>query len=408
MIIRNHQAAMSNAQPQQFDYSHPVKRTKKRTGILHSLSLSSVASYMGVFLLIISVVAISYQPPKREASVVTPNGPTAGVSQATASVSQAASVDSLMATTVGATIADSAGLPVANNVANLSQSLATESMLAQTDTNVISKPQIVQPTANAKSVQEYTAVAGDTLPVIAQKYGISTQTIRWANNLTSDAVEPGRKLIIPPVDGILYTVKAGDTIDSIASRYGANRQDVITMNDLELSGNPAEGQRITIPNGNLPENERPGYQAPQPARNGYATSGVANGLRGNYSGGYGSASNLIASVGNKYAFGNCTWYAYERRVQLGLPVGSFWGNASTWAMNASAAGLLVDGSPSAGAIMQNGGGYGHVAIVESVNPGVSISISEMNGYRFGGGFNRIGRGDIPWSEAVSGMYRYIH
>ena len=404
MIIRNHEAVMGNAQPRQFDTSTPVKRSKKRTGIFHTLSLSSIASYMGVFLLIVSVVAISYQPPKREASVVTPNGPTAGVSQAAASVSPTASVDSLMATTVGATIADSTGLPVANNVANLSQSLATESMLAQTDTNVISKPQIVQPTANAKSVQEYTTVAGDTVPLIGQKYGISAQTIKWANGLTSDAVEPGRKLTILPVDGILYTIRPGDTIDSIAARYGANRQDIVTINDLELSGEPTAGQRLTIPNGNLPENERPGYQAPTTTRR----NPVANGLTGSYSGGYATTSNLTASVGNKYAFGNCTWYVYERRAQLGMPVGSFWGNATTWAMNAAAAGFLVDGNPTVGSIMQNGGGYGHVAVIEAVNPGVSVSVSEMNGYRFGGGFNRIGRGEIPWSEVMSGMYRYIH
>ncbi len=58
--------------------------------------------------------------------------------------------------------------------------------------------------------------------------------------------------------------------------------------------------------------------------------------------------------------------------------------------------------------MQNGGGYGHVAIVESVNPGVSVTISEMNGFRWGGGFNRVGFGNIPWNEAVGGRYQYIY
>lgn len=114
------------------------------------------------------------------------------------------------------------------------------------------------------------------------------------------------------------------------------------------------------------------------------------------------------SAGNRYAWGNCTWYAYERRMQLGNPVGSFWGNASTWAYSASAAGYLVDGNPTPGAVMQNGGGAGHVAIIEAVNPGVSVTISEMNGYRFGGGYARVGHGDISWGEATSGMYRYIH
>jgi len=363
-------------------------------GLLRSLSWTSAASYAGVFLLIITLVTISYEPPKQETSLGSLNSATSAATQTTATdVAQVAAVDSLMATSIGATIAESTGLPVAKNVTNLSQSLATESMLAQTDTNTISKPQIASITSDTHTVREYVAAAGDTATSVAEKYGLSSQTVRWANNLTSDAIEPGKSLVILPVDGVLYTVKSGDTVDSIAAKYGANRQDIIAINDLELVGNPAVGQQLTIPNGNLPDTERPGYVAPRAAT---------------VSSGYGTSSNLLASVGNGYAFGNCTWYAYERRVQLGLPVGSFWGNASTWAYNAQLAGLLVDGNPAAGAIMQNGGGYGHVAIVEAINPGVSISISEMNGYRFGGGFNRIGHGDIPWSEAVSGMYRYIH
>jgi surface antigen len=161
---------------------------------------------------------------------------------------------------------------------------------------------------------------------------------------------------------------------------------------------PAVGSQIVVPGGDLPASERPGYVAPRTYTS-YTSS---------YGSGSASYSNLSASVGNRYAFGNCTWYAYERRAQLGMPVGSFWGNASTWAYNASLAGYRVDGNPEAGAVMANGGGYGHVAVVESVNVGVSVHISEMNGYRWGGGFNRIASGDIPWSEAVSGMYRYIH
>jgi surface antigen len=58
--------------------------------------------------------------------------------------------------------------------------------------------------------------------------------------------------------------------------------------------------------------------------------------------------------------------------------------------------------------MANGGGYGHVAVVESVNSGVSVRVTEMNAYRCGGGFNRISTCDISWSEATSGMYNYIH
>lgn len=376
-------------------------RVPKRRKRAPMVSFSSMASYLGVFLLIVSLVAVSYQPPRREASVAavgTPEAP--AVNTAPADVTRA-SVDSLMATAIGATIAESTDLPIAFNVMNLSQSLAAESTLAQTDTNVISKPQIVQAASDTRMVKTYTTVVGDTIPSIAQKFGISAQTVKWANSLTSDAIEPGHNLSIPPVDGVTYVVRDGDTVDSIASKYKASSEQIVTFNDLELVGNPATGTSIIIPNGDLPETERPGYTAPAPRVN----AGVSY---GNYSGGSGTASNLSASVGNRYAYGNCTWYVYERRLQLGRPIGSFWGNANTWAINASAAGFAVNGSPAPGAIMQNGGGYGHVAVVESVNPGVSITISEMNGYRFNGGFNRIGRGEIPWSDATSGYYKYIH
>ena len=290
-------------------------------------------------------------------------------------------------------------MPISNNVANLSQSLAVESALSQTDANVISKPQIVQPTANSRAPQKYVAVAGDTTQSVGAKYGVSAQTVRWANNMASDAIEPGRNLTILPFDGTLYTVKAGDTVDSIASKYGGNRASIVADNDLELTGSPVVGSQILVRNGTLPTTEQPGYVAPVTR-----TTTSYN----SYSGGYGSSYSGNISAGNKYAWGNCTWYAYERRAQLGSPVGSFWGNASTWAYNARMSGFRVDGSPEAGAVMANGGGYGHVAIVESVNPGVSVTISEMNGYRFGGGFARVGHGEISWGEATSGMYQYIH
>jgi surface antigen len=61
--------------------------------------------------------------------------------------------------------------------------------------------------------------------------------------------------------------------------------------------------------------------------------------------------------------------------------------------------------------MANGGGYGgfgHVAVVEEVVPGQYVRVSEMNAYRGGGGFNRVSYFNVPWGEATSGMYRYIH
>ncbi len=304
------------------------------------------------------------------------------------------SVDQLVATNVAAGIAERAGLPVATNIANLSLSLSAESQLAQQNSNAISKPQIIQAAANSRDIKTYTAKAGETVTQIAAQFGLSPDTIKFANNLNSDAVEVGRQLTIPPVDGLIYTVKSGDTIDSIANKYRADLQRVVAYNDLELSG-VSEGRKIIIPAGSLPAEERPGYVSPRNA----ARSGA-------YNGGYSTLNAQIASAssGNRYAFGNCTWYAYERRAQLGRPVGSFWGNAATWSTGARmAGGYLVNNTPEPGAVMQNGGGYGHVAIVESVGSDGSITISEMN---YLGNFNRVTSRTVS-AESAAG-FNYIH
>lgn len=363
---------------------------------------NSLVLYTASFLAIIAVVAIGYQPPERTdaaASAVDPS------STAATTGASNVSIDDLYATKVAATIAETAGLPVATNVANLSQSLAQESVLARSDENIVAKPQIVKPTDDTRSIRMYVAKTGDTVQSIARQYGISPNTIKWANNLESDAVEKGRKLKILPVDGIIYTTESGDSVAEIAKKYRSTSSQIVTFNDLELSG-IRTGQQVIVPDGILPNTERPGYTNPN-------TSYSSNNT-GYYNAGVGSANPYLAgaSAGNRYAFGNCTWYAFERRKQLGRPVGSFWGNASTWAAYASASGFNVNGTPAPGAVMQNGAygyfGYGHVAIVESVDQGKSITITEMNAYRFGGGFNTVGRGTIPWSEATSGMFNYIH
>ena len=398
MIIRNPSSALGIAQAPVLEISSAtqVRQQKRTRASRHFVSMSSISAYVGVFLLVMSLVVVSYHAPQKQNSLASANIATATTSAGT---SQSA-VDSLMATSIGATIAESTDLPVANNITNLAQSLAIENTLAHTDTNIISKPQIVQPTSDSRTPKTYTTVAGDNVATIAQRYGVSSQTIKWTNKLTSDALEPGKTLTIPPIDGLVYTVKAGDTIDSIVARYKADRSRLVAFNDLELSA-PVVGSQIIIPGGDLPLEEQPGYVAPR-------RTTTTTAYTSTYSGGYSSRWGGGTSGGNRYAWGNCTWYAYERRAQLGSPVGGMWGNANTWAYSAAASGYQVDGNPAPGAVMANGGGYGHVAIVESVNPGVSITISEMNGYRFGGGFARIGNGEVSWGEAVSGMYRYIH
>lgn len=364
-----------------------------------SISGSAIASYLGVFLLVMTMVAVAYQPPvnsQTRADVsVTPQ-----TQQETTKIS----VDNVMATTLASSLAESTDMPVAADVANLSQSLAIESAMAQTETDAISKPQIIQPTAGSHATQKYTTVAGDTVAALSAKYGISVNTIKWANGLTAETLDPGKVLAIMPVDGVLYTVKSGDTLDSIVAKYGSDSQSIKAFNDLELTGNPVVGSQIVIPGGVLPDTERPGYVAPITQ-----TTTINYGNYGSWGGGstWRNAEDWSGRPveNNGYPFGQCTYYAAVRRAQLGNPVGRQWGNGGLWRYSGAAAGRLVDNNPSAGAVMD---GNGHVAIVESVDVGNAIYISEMNARRGGGGWGRVDYMVISWGEATSGMYKYVH
>lgn len=316
-------------------------------------------TYVAVLTLIASVVSVGYQSPvEKQVAAQSSEGNVLKVEDP--------SVDQRVAADLAASTAETAGLAVASNLSNLSISLSAKAELAQADTSVLTKPQIVQ-VSDLRGISNYVTVVGDTAQSVGQKYGVTADTVKWANNLTGDALTVGQTLRIPNVDGVLYTVRSGDTIDSIAQKYSTNRDRLVSYNDLELGG-LTPGQQIVLPGGILPVNERPGYTAPVAARN-TATSRVY------------SYTGNAAVAGNKYDYGYCTWYAYNRRAELGRPVGSFWGNASTWASYARGSGYLVNNTPAVGAVMQDSysaGGYGHVAVVESVNGDGSIYISEMN------------------------------
>jgi surface antigen len=354
---------------------------------------SVIAVYASVFALVITMVSIGYHEPKKTSAVSNTSnvGSTSQIDQT--------SVDNVVATGVAASVAQAVNLPIATSVANLAVSASSKSELAQsTDSINTVKPQIIGSGLVNRFVTSYTVIAGDTAASVGANFGITSTTIKYANNLTSDALIAGTVLQILPVDGVLYTVKAGDTIDAIATKYKADKTRLVLYNDLDVSG-LVPGSKIVLPGGDLPTNERPGYVAPVVAVS-YNYAGAGSGFGGRtWNIGYGTPA-------GPYAHGNCTLYAYNRRVALGLPVGRNWGNASSWAYNAGRDGLLVNRSPSVGAIIQNGGGLGHVGIVESILANGDLSISEMNAYVAGGGYNVVS-GRIIAAGNVS-SYLYIH
>ena len=372
---------------------------------------TTLAAYSGVFLLVMTMVAIGYQSPQKTDTVAN----VASVSQTNRT--DQPSVDQVVATAVAADIASDASLPVASNIANQTVSLKVKSQLAQTaDSTTIVKPQVIQSASGDRTVKTYTTVKGDTVKRVADRFDISTDTLKWANDLTSNELKKGKKLTILPVDGVLHTVGGGDTVKKIATKYKVSEQTVTAFNNLELSG-VIKGAKLIIPGGVLPEVDRPGYVAPTVNPGYSANPGYPYGTV-RFAGGFGGGSltvinpyTLISSGRNIYNAtnggmnGQCTWWAIERRAAMGRPLpGGALGNAADWVYTLAGR-YTINRSPAVGAVIQNGGGYGHVGVVEEVHSDGSITISEMNNYAAGGSFV-VDLRTIPASAV--GNFNYIH
>ena len=309
------------------------------------------------------------------------------------------SVDQLSEMYVVADLSDALGLASASDVA--SNYVITTSMYdaGQTATGKLEKPSITNISVS-RGVIEYVVKDGDTMEAIASQYGISTDQIRWSNNLKNTSITPGNVLYLPSVSGIVYTAKNGDTAESIAAKYGSSATEIVALNDLEVSG-ITEGARILIKNGTLPETERPEYVAPRPATTTYRTTTYRYSYLGNTSERQDvTVLGYIYGLGGPYGAGQCTQWAWSKRRDLPSTLG----NANTWAARAAAAGYVVNRTPSAGAVFQTSSGwYGHVGYVEGLNPDGSITVTEMNyNYRP----YMVIRATIPASAV--GNFNYIH
>lgn len=141
---------------------------------------------------------------------------------------------------------------------------------------------IVIPSSDQISL--YVVHEGDSLSQIAQMFGVSVNTIVWANNLRGTVIAPGQTLVILPISGVRHIVKKGDTLKTIAKKYSGDFEEVLSYNDLSESSSLAIGDIVTVPNGEVKQvavssrNGRSTY-ASQPEYYGYYKWPVAGGVK---------------------------------------------------------------------------------------------------------------------------------
>ena len=96
----------------------------------------------------------------------------------------------------------------------------------------------------------YTVKKGDSLWLIANKYGTTVDELKSANNLKSNTLSIGQTLIIPEkkenTNKISYVVKKGDSLWLIANKYDTTVEKIKSTNNLK-SNTLSIGQVLVIP-----------------------------------------------------------------------------------------------------------------------------------------------------------------
>jgi surface antigen len=227
-------------------------------------------------------------------------------------------------------------------------------------------------TPSRKDVVYYTMKPGDTVQNVAGRYGLTVDTLRWANNLQDvSAIMQGQRLLVPPVNGILVKVQPTTKLSALAIQYHVNVQDIIDFNLLRDPEHLTPGSMLMLPDGVGPALDSGGV-GKKVVRS--VTWNRFGRQVTNYSITYSNAP--VYGSGGKFPYGYCTWWVAHKRY---VP----WsGNAYQWWYNAQQFGFAEGQVPMAGAIMVEGISWsspvGHVSYVESVNADGSFTVSEMN------------------------------
>lgn len=198
-------------------------------------------------------------------------------------------------------------------------------------------------------IATYLVRTGDTLSEIAAMYGVSVNTIIWANDLKGPGdIHPGDTLIILPISGIEHTVRKGDTLASLAKQYSADANEIASYNGLSMGAALTPGSTVIIPGGEL-------AAAPAPKKSGGTSAGSKSGVGAEpYLGGSGTAMNGYWTnplPGGRIWQGIHGWNAVDIAAPKGTPI------------RAAAAGVVTVARNNGGW----NGGYGNYVVISHAN-----------------------------------------
>ncbi len=101
-------------------------------------------------------------------------------------------------------------------------------------------------------ISVYVVREGDALSQVADMYGVTINTILWANDLSrASKIKPGDTLVILPITGVQHVVAKGETLGSIVKKYEADLEEVLEYNNLSSDHVLVVGDELIIPGGDL-------------------------------------------------------------------------------------------------------------------------------------------------------------
>ena len=97
----------------------------------------------------------------------------------------------------------------------------------------------------------HTVQSGETLSVIAYRYGLATSSVRYANSSvgSGDRLKIGQDLIIPPKDGIYVEVKSGQSLVSLVEKYKGDLDKTKEFNNLIDDSELKTGEELFVMDG---------------------------------------------------------------------------------------------------------------------------------------------------------------
>lgn len=92
------------------------------------------------------------------------------------------------------------------------------------------------PAPSVAPIAAYQAKSGDTVLAVAARVGISPDTLTQVNQLSSQTLTPGRRILVPPVDGTLVPIDPNQSLDLLAQTFRVDPDVLRRINGLSADG----------------------------------------------------------------------------------------------------------------------------------------------------------------------------